>query len=209
MATRTHVVGAGVQIRGALQGSGELTIRGSLEGELQFTGTVRVESGARLLIVEGARGTVDALQVAGSASGEVHGAHRIAIQAGGTFDGALVAPVVVIEDGARVRGWIETTGQAATHREPVTPAPAAPVVTPPSAPVVELLASQTEPGPVVSPVADVEHAATEDSATASGESEENAEPQDVAMPTDSDDDVDAKPAVDPSIVRPSNKGKRR
>lgn len=119
MATRNHVVGAGVQIRGALQGSGELTLRGSLAGELLFAGAVRVEHGGRLEITEGARGSVESLVIAGTGSGEIRGSVRLTVQADGVFEGALVAPVVVVHEGARVRGWIETTGT----RPDAAPAP--------------------------------------------------------------------------------------
>lgn len=126
--TRAHVIGSSVAVRGAVRGTGDVVVRGVVEGSLEVDGAVTVEPGARLDAVEGAVVSAASVLLEGSASGVIDATQRVTLGPEARVEGSLRAPSVVIAAGARFRGYIETTGtwsESGTH---------APVGAPPSSP---------------------------------------------------------------------------
>jgi cytoskeletal protein CcmA (bactofilin family) len=102
------VVGPGTRIRGDLWSEGSVEIAGTLEGDCEVSGLVRVREGARLTgnltagsavvhgEIEGRTLTAERVEIGGAA--RVHAdirAHRVAIADGGVFEGR-----VQMDDGA-------------------------------------------------------------------------------------------------------------
>lgn len=86
--------------------TGEMTVEGNLHIEATVEGEVR--AGGQVLVAE--EGAVDGdiaasrIGVAGRVTGTLHADDSIMIENGAVVDGALVAPVATIEEGACVEG---------------------------------------------------------------------------------------------------------
>jgi cytoskeletal protein CcmA (bactofilin family) len=118
-------VGKSINIKGELSGNEDLTIEGAVEGKIQLkdhnlvvgaTGKIQGEIQAKAVIVQG----------------EVHGNiladDRIELATGGTVRGDLVAPRIMISDGARFKGTVDMEKPGDKARPAPRPM-AAPVVT--------------------------------------------------------------------------------
>lgn len=103
MADPACIIGSGIQVRGNLSGSGDLSVEGRLEGHVALPSLVTVEQAGTLVANVDAR----ELTINGSMTGNATATDRISISDGATFVGDLKAPRVVLEDGAKFRGTIE------------------------------------------------------------------------------------------------------
>ena len=103
MADPACIIGAGIQVRGNLSGSGDLVIEGRIEGHVALQDHMTVEnSGTVVADVE-----TQNLTINGKMSGNVDASDRVKIATSAVVTGDIRAPRVVIEDGARFRGSIE------------------------------------------------------------------------------------------------------
>lgn len=111
-------IGAGLKIRGEISGSSDVYLDGEATGKIRITG-------ARITI--GPKGRVQAdldakeIVVNGSVQGNLKADARLRLGSSSQVEGALAAPSVGIEDGARFRGKVEVTrskpGRAAPETE--------------------------------------------------------------------------------------------
>jgi cytoskeletal protein CcmA (bactofilin family) len=107
-------IGKSITISGDLTGEEDLVIEGKVEGKVTLPNS-------QLTI--GANGTIKAevqaksVVVIGRVSGNVRGTERVEIQATGIVEGDVIAPRLVVAEGAVVNGSIQMTSKpgAAAH----------------------------------------------------------------------------------------------
>ena len=108
-------IGKSITISGDLTGEEDLVIEGKVEGKVTLPNS-------QLTI--GANGTIKAevqaksVVVIGRVSGNVRGTERVEIQATGIVEGDVIAPRLIVAEGAVVNGSIQMTskpGAAAAH----------------------------------------------------------------------------------------------
>jgi cytoskeletal protein CcmA (bactofilin family) len=110
-------IGKSITINGDLTGEEDLVIEGKVEGKVTLPNS-------QLTI--GANGTIKAevqaksVVVIGRVSGNVRGTERVEIQATGIVEGDVIAPRLVVAEGAVVNGSIQMTSKpsAAGHGTP-------------------------------------------------------------------------------------------
>jgi len=98
-------IGQGIRIKGEITGSEDLTVDGPVEGKLQLTngsltvgpnGTVKADITAREVIV------------CGRVEGKILGRDRVQVSSTGYVTGEVQTQRLAIEDGAVLRGKVET-----------------------------------------------------------------------------------------------------
>ena len=107
-------IGKSITINGDLTGEEDLVIEGKVEGKVTLPNSV---------LTIGANGTIKAevsaksVVVVGRVSGNVRGTERVEIQATGIVEGDVIAPRLVVAEGAVVNGSIQMTSKpgAAAH----------------------------------------------------------------------------------------------
>ena len=107
-------IGKSITISGDLTGEEDLVIEGKVEGKVTLPNSV---------LTIGANGTIKAevsaksVVVIGRVSGNVRGTERVEIQATGIVEGDVIAPRLVVAEGAVVNGSIQMTSKpgAAAH----------------------------------------------------------------------------------------------
>jgi cytoskeletal protein CcmA (bactofilin family) len=103
MADTACIIGEGIQIRGNLSGSGDLVVRGRVEGFISLQDHLRVEqTGIVVANIETRGVTVD-----GQMSGDIDASEQISISSTATVIGDIRAPEIEIADGARFRGKLD------------------------------------------------------------------------------------------------------
>ena len=116
-------IGKAVVIKGELSGSEDLTIDGQFDGRIELRGhTLTVGRNSRIkadLIAN----TVDIL---GWVTGNVTAVDMVRIGNGGTLNGNIEAPQVVIAEGANFRGRVDTPRDGNLHDRAPVKAPAPP-----------------------------------------------------------------------------------
>ncbi len=111
-------IGAGLKIRGEITGSSDMYIDGDVQGK------VRIGSGS---LTVGANGKVQAdieareIIVNGSVLGNLKAADRVQLGPSGSVQGSVITPRIGIDDGARLRGNVETApvGESRNAASPV------------------------------------------------------------------------------------------
>jgi cytoskeletal protein CcmA (bactofilin family) len=99
---------------------GELTFKGSFRIEGHFKGTIHSDS----LLVVGERGKVEAdvkvgqLVVNGEIRGTLEASERIEVHDKGRVYGTILAPVLVVEEGAYLEATCQTKGAAGAAARP-------------------------------------------------------------------------------------------
>jgi len=99
---------------------GELTFKGSFRIEGHFKGTIHSDS----LLVVGERGKVEAdvkvgqLVVNGEIRGTLEASERIEVHNKGRVFGTLLAPVLVVEEGAYLEATCQTKGGTGSAARP-------------------------------------------------------------------------------------------
>jgi cytoskeletal protein CcmA (bactofilin family) len=117
----TSVLGAGINWKGNLSGSGGVRIEGSFEGEIDVRGLLVVGEAGRVTC-EDLRANV--VIVAGAVRGDIT-AEKVEIRATGRVWGNVVTAAFATEEGAFLRGQIRMEEQVEVHPAPV-PAETAP-----------------------------------------------------------------------------------
>jgi cytoskeletal protein CcmA (bactofilin family) len=125
MTNPTTVVGAHTLIRGNLEGDEDLTVVGRVDGNINLTKTLNVEPSG--VVVADVR--VKQMIISGAVMGNITATDLIHIAEGGRVVGDLVAPRVVLVDGASFKGNIDMgdldapreASVAMTRRERVEP----------------------------------------------------------------------------------------
>lgn len=91
-------VAPGTQIRGRIQGDGDLVVEGSIEGSIAISRTLHVEQVGQV------DASIEAPQIVvrGQLAGNAQAADLISIEASSTVTAKLRAPRITIEEGARL-----------------------------------------------------------------------------------------------------------
>lgn len=113
-------IGKSVRIKGELSGGEDLKIDGHVEGKVELgqhalligpNGRIKAEVAAKIVVVEG---RID---------GNISATERVDIRDSGSMEGDIVAPRVVIADGALFRGTVDMQRQGtAAQSSPPSPA---------------------------------------------------------------------------------------
>ena len=119
-------VGKSVVIKGALNGSENLTIEGQVEGKIELNDhvlTIGPNGKIKAQVV------AKALVVLGAVNGNITVSEKVDIRDGGAVDGDIVSPRLAIAEGAHFRGSVDMQrksvqpGQAQQPRPATQPAP--------------------------------------------------------------------------------------
>jgi cytoskeletal protein CcmA (bactofilin family) len=102
-APRSSRLPAHAVLEGALAGVVDLAVHGRIVGDVEASGVVTVAAGAEIGGTVHARSVV----VAGKVSGPVVADEKVEILPGGSVDGDLTSPHVVIADGADLHGKVD------------------------------------------------------------------------------------------------------
>src|SRR5215471_6061934 len=105
------VIGPSILINGKLTGDEDLTVRGRVEGELSLTKTLILEPSG---IVK-ANVTVRNAIISGVVVGNIRATESVELTKEGRMVGDILAPRVILVDGASFRGRIEM-GESAAGR---------------------------------------------------------------------------------------------
>lgn len=103
MADTSGIIGRGTVVRGNLSGSGDVVVEGQVEGTVALKDKLTIERGGRVL----ADVELTDLVVHGQMNGDIEAADQVIISSSAAVVGDIKAPRVVIEDGARFKGYIE------------------------------------------------------------------------------------------------------
>ena len=128
----TSVLGAGINWKGSLSGSGGVRIEGSVEGEIDVRGLLVVGEAGRVTC-EDLRANV--VIVAGAVRGDIT-AEKVEIRATGRVWGNVVTAAFATEEVAFLRGQIRMEEKVDVHRAPAQ-ADSAPEVENEAAPPAE------------------------------------------------------------------------
>lgn len=133
--TSRAVIGASLDLQGELSGNEDLLVEGRVQGRIQL---------AQHAVTIGAKGRVSAavharvVSIEGEVDGNLVAEELIVLKKSARVRGDLVAPRVVIEDGARFKGTIDMEpakpSQAAGPRQVMAPADAGPRTAAPAQP---------------------------------------------------------------------------
>jgi cytoskeletal protein CcmA (bactofilin family) len=103
-AGKAAVIGAGIKINGEISGSENLLIEGHVDGQINLAGNdVTIGKSGRIV----ADVTAKTIRVAGEVNGDLKAKERVVISGSGNVRGNVVAPRVVLEDGAIFKGSID------------------------------------------------------------------------------------------------------
>ena len=103
MAETPCIIGEGIQIRGNLSGSGDLVVRGRVEGQISLQDHLTVETTGTVVANIDTRGVT----INGSMSGDISASETVAISSSATVVGDISAPQIEIDDNARFRGKLD------------------------------------------------------------------------------------------------------
>ena len=114
-------IGSSMHIKGELTGNEDLTIDGRVDGKILLTGH-------QLTIGENGHVTAEindasTVIVRGTMSGNITAADRVEVAPQGSMQGDIRAPRVVLADGSRFKGRIDTGTKSTRQRPAVPPAP--------------------------------------------------------------------------------------
>lgn len=108
----THIA-PGSRIQGQLTGPTELLVEGEVEGEIRVDAAVMIGTDG---IVQGPV-TAQVVRIGGKVFGNVTASDRIEVAPSGSLEGDVVAPRIVIAEGAFFKGRVEMTGDKAEKIE--------------------------------------------------------------------------------------------
>lgn len=97
------VIGRGLFIKGELHGEEDLIIEGRVEGEITLKKHLVIESTGIIL----ADIQTENITIKGEMRGNMNASDKVEIHSAARVVGDIVAPRVVIEDGAKFKGHIE------------------------------------------------------------------------------------------------------
>ncbi|MDH3403073.1 MAG: polymer-forming cytoskeletal protein [Acidobacteriota bacterium] len=101
---QTATIGASTFVKGRIEGTDDLVIRGRVEG------TVKLPEN-RVLVAPGSRVKADitarSIQVEGRVEGRLTGGSDVTVRSGGQVQGDILAPRVTLDNGARFSGNVD------------------------------------------------------------------------------------------------------
>jgi len=103
-AGKAAVIGAGIKVSGEISGNENILIEGRVDGRINLSGNdVTIGRTGQVM----ADVTAKTIRVAGEVSGDLTAKERVVISGTGNVHGNVVAPRVVLEDGAIFKGSID------------------------------------------------------------------------------------------------------
>lgn len=100
----TATIGASTFIKGKIEGTDDLVVRGRVEGTIRLPkNSVLISAGSQVK----ANVTARSIQVEGTVNGKLKGGADVIVRAGGTVEGEIVAPRVTLDNGARFNGTVD------------------------------------------------------------------------------------------------------
>ena len=111
-ATKTSaVIGPKIEIRGDIVGDENLTIEGKVDGTVELrTKDLTIGQSGRV----NANITARIVRIDGTVKGDITGAEKVTISKTGKVQGNIVAPRMILEDGAKFKGSIDMDPSDAT-----------------------------------------------------------------------------------------------
>lgn len=109
MSNATHRIGASTRITGSVSGSGDLTLAGAMEGNVQLDGALLLEATSQLV----GDVTASAIRIGGKVVGNVQVDDKAILERSAELEGDLTATSLSIEGGAALRGRFEANRDAA------------------------------------------------------------------------------------------------
>ena len=107
------LIGSKVKVKGELTGEGELNVQGQVEGTISFSnGEVVVDQGGKVKADVKAR----VVRIEGELTGTVSCTELIALKATADAKGTLQAPRIVLEDGCKFTGDLDTESTQASSQ---------------------------------------------------------------------------------------------
>lgn len=98
-------IGPSISIRGEVTGSEDLLIEGNIEGAVDLKDNcVTVGKGAKV----NASITGNVIRVEGTVTGDLYGSEQVVVHSTGCVRGNIASPRLILEDGARLKGSIDT-----------------------------------------------------------------------------------------------------
>lgn len=98
-------IGKLILVKGDVVSSGDLVIDGRVEGTIELGDhSLTIGSGAAVV----ADLVAKAVTISGAVTGNVHGASKVELRATGSVDGDITTPHFVMEEGATLRGKVDT-----------------------------------------------------------------------------------------------------
>ena len=98
------VIGAGITVNGDISGDENLVVKGKVDGTITLnTNEVQIDSSAMVTADISAK----VVQVTGTVSGDIIGNEKVIVNKSGKVNGNIVAPRVILEDGAIFKGSID------------------------------------------------------------------------------------------------------
>jgi cytoskeletal protein CcmA (bactofilin family) len=107
----TTLIGSSTFVRGRINGTGDLEIAGRVEGEVECSGDVLVDTGGLV----GASISARRIVVRGAVKGDLVGEEAVILEAGARVVGDLRAPRIAIAPGGLVRGHVQTGAAGAAR----------------------------------------------------------------------------------------------
>lgn len=103
-AGKAAVIGAGISINGEISGTENLLIEGRVDGKISLSGNdVTIGKSGHVMADVNAK----TIRVAGEVNGDLKAKERVVISGTGNVRGNVIAPRVVLEDGAIFKGSID------------------------------------------------------------------------------------------------------
>jgi len=110
-------IGSGLKIRGEITGTSDMYIDGDVQGKVRIgSGVLTIGSNGRIQADLEAREII----VNGNVVGNLKATDRVQLGSSGSVQGGVVTPRIGIDDGARLRGNVETA-RAGESRNPAAP----------------------------------------------------------------------------------------
>jgi cytoskeletal protein CcmA (bactofilin family) len=112
-------IGSGLKIRGEITGTSDMYIDGDVQGKVRIgSGRLTVGSNGRVQADIEAREII----VNGSVLGNLKATDRVQLGPSGSVQGSVITPRIGIDDGARLRGNVETARAGDSKNAAATPA---------------------------------------------------------------------------------------
>jgi len=149
MANDVAVLGPTTHVRGRITGAASVEIAGRVDGEVDVTGDVVIETSG----IIGANVSGRRLVIRGAVKGDLTAAESVTLEDGAKVVGDVRAPRIAISQGALLRGFVQTSNGGAAPRvksatasaaRPAIPAARAAAV---KAPPVEKIPARVEKAP--------------------------------------------------------------
>ncbi|MGH7284729.1 MAG: bactofilin family protein, partial [Polyangiaceae bacterium] len=118
MANDVAILGRSTHVRGRVTGAASVEIAGRVDGEVDVSGDVTVESGGLV----GANVSGRRLVIRGAIKGDLTGSESIALEDGAKVVGDVRAPRIAIAQGALLRGYVQTANGGSAPRAKSTTA---------------------------------------------------------------------------------------